>query len=196
MEQQDPMFEDTSANQAKAWIQENLRIIVSVFIVAAIALGIYSYSQRSQTLSDQGSSSFLDTKGNDTSANAAVQDKSQETVKTDVKTSVATNKELSRETETSFVEQADRGNGSTHLARRALANYLEKNADSSLTAEHKIYIEDYLRKNVSVRGTITTNTSIEFSKALISQAIEKSKTLNDRQLQNLKKYSARVSAYR
>ena len=40
MEQQDPMFEEPTDNQAKAWIQENLRIIVSVFIVAAIALGI------------------------------------------------------------------------------------------------------------------------------------------------------------
>ena len=41
MEQQNPIFEESSADQAKAWIQENLRIIVSVFIVAAIALGIY-----------------------------------------------------------------------------------------------------------------------------------------------------------
>ena len=63
MEQQDPIFEESSANQAKAWIQENLRIIVSVFIVAAIALGIYSYSQRTQTVSDDGASTLLETKG-------------------------------------------------------------------------------------------------------------------------------------
>ena len=112
------------------------------------------------------------------------------------KTSVVVTAELSRETETSFVETAERGNGTTHLARRALAHYLEKNADSSLTAEHKVYIEDYLRKNIEFRGTVTTKTSIEFSKDLVRQGIEKSKTLNDRQLQNLKKYSARVSAYR
>lgn len=196
MEEQDPMFEDTSANQAKAWIQENLRIIVSVFIVAAIALGIYSYSQRTQTLSDQESSSFLDSKGGDTVTGTTEQDKSEQSVKAEVNTGAQVSQELSRETETSFVEQASRGNGSTHLARRALTNYLEKNADSSLTVEHKIYIEDYLRKNVGFRGTVTTKTSIEFSKTLISQAIEKSKTLNNMQLQNLKKYSARVSAYR
>ena len=196
MEQQDPMFEDASANQAKAWIQENLRIIVSVFIVAAIALGIYSYSQRNQTLSDQDASSFLDTKGSETDTNANEQDKTQNILGTDIKTAALATPELSRETETSFVEQAERGNGSTHLARRALAHYLEKNSDSSLTVEHKIYIEDYLRKNVGFQGKVTTKTSIEFSKTLINQAIEKSKTLNDKQLQNLKKYSARVSAYR
>lgn len=193
MEQQEPMFEDTSASQAKAWIQENLRIIVSVFIVAAIALGIYSYSQRTETLTDEEVSALLDTKGTDGSVDG--QDMSRGTVKSEVKGVVVT-PELSKETETSFVEQAERGNGTTHLARRALAHYLEKNPDSSLSAEHKVYIEDYLRKNVAFNGAVTTKTSVEFEKVLINQAIEKSKTLNGHQLQNLKKYSARVSAYR
>lgn len=195
MEQQDPIFEESSADQAKAWIQENLRIIVSVFIVAAIALGIYSYSQRAQISSDDNSNTLLETKGAENATNPTG-DKSQGTVKAEVKNGVVVTPELSRETETSFIEQAERGNGKTHLARRALANYLEKNADSSLTAEHKVYIEDYLRKNVSYQGAVTSKTSIEFSKDLIKQGIEKSKTLNERQLQNLKKYSARVSAYR
>lgn len=194
MEHQDPMFEEeSSANQVKAWIQENLRILVSVFIVAAIALGIYSYSQRTETLSDD---MLLDTNGSETTAMEQKGDATDNTVKSDIKTGVVVTPELSRETETSFVEQAEAGNGTTHLARRALAHYLEKNPDSSLTAEHKIYIEDYLRKNVGHTGMVTTKTSVDFSKTLINQAIEKSKTLNDKQLQNLKKYSARVSAYR
>ncbi len=200
MEPQDPIFEESPANQAKAWIQENLRIIVSVFIVAAIALGIYSYSQRTQIIADDGANTLLETKGGEestTQPETGQPDKQvPKAMKAETQTNVIITAELSRETETSFVETAERGNGATHLARRALAHYLEKNADSSLTAEHKVYIEDYLRKNVSFRGTVTTSTSIEFSKDLIRQGIEKSKTLNDRQLQNLKKYSARVSAYR
>lgn len=196
MGQQDPIFEESSANQAKAWIQENLRIIVSVFIVAAIALGIYSYSQRTQIISDDGTNTLLETKGGEESVTQPADSKTQSAVKEASKTSVIVTAELSRETESSFVEQAERGNGATHLARRALAHYLEKNTDSSLTAEHKVYIEDYLRKNVDVRDVVTTKTSVEFSKDLIKQGIEKSKTLNDKQLQNLKKYSAHVSAYR
>lgn len=197
MEHQDPMFEEeTSANQVKAWVQENLRILVSVFIVAAIAFGIYSYSQRSQTVTDD--SMLLDTKGDD-SAVVMEEDGKTTSTPTGVKnavTTTGTTGELSRKTEASFVEQAERGDGATHLARRALAHTLEKNPDSSLTAEHKVYIEDYLRKHVAQNGSVKVGTSIEFSKALIQQAIEKSKTLNDRQLQNLKKYSARVNAYR
>jgi len=199
MEHQDPMFEEeTPTNQAKLWIQENLRIIVSVFIVAAIALGIYSYSQRTQMVADD-SNLLLDTNGTTetTPSGTRITDVNTGSVSNGVKTDmVVTPPELSRETEASFVEQATSGNGTTHLARRALAHYLEKNTDSSLTAEHKVYIEDYLRKHVSYQGTVTTQTSIEFSKDLIRQAIDHSKTLNDKQLQNLKKYSARVNAYR
>jgi len=198
MEHQDPMFEEeTPADQAKLWIQENLRIIVSVFIVAAIALGIYSYSQRTQTDQVDGENLFLDTNGSKTEdTTTGLTDTTPSSVTNGVKTEIATTPDLSRETEASFVEQAVSGNGTTHLARRALAHYLEKNPDSSLTAEHKVYIEDYLRKNINHSGAVTTKTSIEFSKTLIRQAIDSSKTLNDKQLQNLKKYSARVNAYR
>lgn len=196
MEQQEPVFEESSVNQTKTWIQENLRVIVSVFIVAAIALGIYSYSQRAQNIGVEEENSLLTTKGGEQETVRPKETPSPSAVSTETKSGVVVTEELSQETETSFIEKAERGNGSTHLARRALAHYLEKNADSSLTAEHKIYIEDYLRKNVGFKGSVTTKTSIEFSKDLIKQGIEKSKTLNDRQLQNLKKYSARVSAYR
>lgn len=196
MEHQDPMFEDeTPADQAKLWIQENLRIIVSVFIVVAIALGIYNYSQRTQTTLSDDENILLDTKG-DTEMTTEPTEATTPSVTNNVKTEIAVTPDLSRETEASFVEQAVSGNGTTHLARRALAHYLEKNPDSSLTVEHKIYIEDYLRKNINHDGVVTTKTSVEFSKTLIHQAIDHSKTLNDKQLQNLKKYSARVNAYR
>ena len=79
----------------------------------------------------------------------------------------------------------------THLARRALSNYLEKNSDSELTVEHKIYIEDYLRKHVAKKG-IHVGTTAEFSKSLVAEAITKSKTLNEKQLQNLHKYALRT----
>lgn len=195
MEHQDPMFEEeTPADQAKLWIQENLRIIVSIFIVAAIALGIYNYSQRTQTIADD-ENVLLDTIGNDESVSEPTQTDTP-SVTNNVKAEVAVTPDLSRETEASFVEQAVSGDGTTHLARRALAHYLEKNPDSTITVEHRVYIEDYLRKNVGYTGMVTPETSVEFSKDLIRQAIDHAKTLNDKQLQNLKKYSARVSAYR
>lgn len=190
---------DSNDSAVKTWLEDNLRVLLSILIVVAIAGGIYSYSKRSQSpsvtdatqdsqdsllekiTSKQDDSSKTEVKG-DVKDSAVSQDKQV--------TSAAT--ETSKETENSFIESANRGDGVTHLARRATANYLEKNPDSALTVEHKIYIEDYLRKNVKKSNGLVAGSSVEFSKDLIHSAIEKSKQLNDKQLKNLKKYSARA----
>lgn len=178
--------QEANSSEMKSWLQDNFRIIVSIIIVVAIAGGIYSYSKRTQPTVEKIAEK--ETQLIDQDKNVEVQgSQSTETKKGQV-SSVAT----SQETKSSFVETAVRGDGTTRLARRALANYLEKNPDSSLTAEHKIYIEDYLRKNVGFKGSVHVGTSIEFSKDLVKQAVEKSKTLNDRQLNNLHKYAVRV----
>jgi flagellar basal body-associated protein FliL len=175
--------EETEQTTTTQWIQDNLRIIISILIVVAIAGGIYSYSNRGEEVnpSEQEVAQEESTEATD------VTKVTESTPATEV-AQVAS----SQETENSFIETAGKGDGTTHLARRALANYLEKNQDSTLTAEHKIYIEDYLRKNVSHKGGIYVGTSIEFNNSLIQDAITKSKTLNEKQLTNLHKYAVRV----
>jgi hypothetical protein len=191
---------DGNDSTVKTWLEDNLRVLLSILIVVAIAGGIYSYSKRSQspTVTDitQDSEQSLiekvtsdqndgtdETKKDEPAKDSAVSAKDKQV------TSATTE---SKETENSFIESANRGDGVTHLARRATANYLEKNPDSALTVEHKIYIEDYLRKNVKKSSGLAPGSSVEFSKDLIKNAIEKSKTLNEKQLKNLKKYSARA----
>lgn len=178
------------------WLKDNLRIIISMLIVIFIAAGIYSYSKRSQNPEENlGEEQIL------TEEEPGINITEQENIPTksvnEQNKSVNQKEQItstvtSQETETSFIESADKGNGQTHLARRALANYLEKNPDSSLTAEHKIYIEDFLRKNSGFTGKVFVGTSIEFSKDKIKEAIESSEKLSDNQLKNLEKYSARV----
>lgn len=182
--------EERVTDQAKAWLQENLRVIVSFFIVAAIALGIYSYSQRADETVDGTDDMTVATESETMDSNKAAD------VKTNGQSNATAPQELSRETEGSFIETAAKGDGTTHLARRALANYLEKSPDSALSGEHKVYIEDYLRKQLKERGPLAVGQSAEFSKDMIRQAIDLSKQLNDKQLQNLKQYSSRVAAYR
>lgn len=181
--------------QVKRWFQDNLRIIISVAIVVLIAGGIYSYSKRgenpvveeqAQTENAEDITDVSDVSNDETDNKQAV---SEDKAKPEVSST-----STSKETKGSFVETAGQGDGLTHLARRATANYLEKNPDSSLTKEHKIYIEDYLRKNVGHKDGVSVGTSVEFSKDLIQNAIEQSKNLSDSQLENLQKYSARVSS--
>lgn len=206
--------QDSTSDRAKRWFQDNLRIIVSIVIVAIIAGGIYSYSKRSnaplateeiastETVNEEEGAVKISDEQAQEEETAGKQEESatqkQETAKAETatapKTEEVTSAATSKETGSSFVETAVRGEGSTHLARRALANYLEKNPDSALTKEHKIYIEDYLRKNVGAKGAVHAGTQIEFSKDLIQKSIEQSKGLTESQLKNLQKYSARVSS--
>lgn len=197
----DPHFEESHSGEVRSWIQENLRIIVSIFIVAAIALGIYSYSQRSENLSDEDIASLLETKGgeenamdktndsmtgDDTAMEAAMEPSSKGTVVTP---------ELSQETEAAYTEVAENGDGLTHLARRAMNHALEQNGNTELNAEQKVFVEDYLRKNIASQS-VTPGSSVEFSKDIIAQAIGQAQALTPQQIQNLSKYAARVSAYR
>lgn len=135
--------EESNGNKAKLWFQDNMRIIISILIVALIAGGIYSYSKRTEspvTLPELGE--IIEESGNleedeEISKEEAAQ---PETVPTTAPTnqektlSVATR----QETENSFIETAVAGDSKTTLARKSLADFLEKNPDSALTAEHKI----------------------------------------------------------
>ncbi len=190
----------------KQWFQDNLRILVSIFVVIVIAVGIYSYSNRSpQDLTTPKDQTEQGTPTNDASSKDAGKNDSAATPNANGKSTTAdtankttapdkniSSTTTSQETEQSFIETAGNGDSLTKLARKALADYLEKNADSTLTPEHKIYIEDYLRKNVVQKNGVHVGTSVEFSKSLIGDAIGKAKNLNAGQLKNLHKYALRV----
>lgn len=190
MEDQEKYEQETDNEEGTgSWLRDNLRIIISIIIVVAIAGGVYSYSKRNQA----PASNPVDEQIAENEQSVEVQKNEEEIAGTSQQKQPAVEKTAtSQETEGSFIETAGKGDGQTHLARRALANYLEKNPDSELTAEHKIYIEDYLRKNSGFKKGVNVGTSIEFSKDLVKNAIENSKKLNDKQLQNLHKYAVRV----
>ena len=197
--------ENLEQNGTKQWLRDNLRIIVSIVIVLLIAGGIYSYSKRSEVpakqadIEEDGADQEISSANDENISeeeNATPAEENQ-TDGADVKNNAAAEEktapaETSQETENSFIQTAVKGDGQTKLARKALANFLEKNTDSSLTAEHKIYIEDYLRKKVQTDKQVTVGMSMEFQKSLIQEAIAKSKTLNENQLRNLHKYAVRV----
>lgn len=191
MEEYTPESQEAKIEDIKRWFQDNLRIVISIAIVIVIAGGIYSYSRRTDSPIVTTDEATEQAATDENSVEVTTESEGSETIATKEEvSSVAT----SKETEGSFIETAGKGDSLTVLARRAAANYLEKNQDSTITKEHKIYIEDYLRKNVGQKGGIRVGTSVEFSKDLVQKAIEQSKTLNERQLKNLEKYSARVSS--
>lgn len=91
-----------------------------------------------------------------------------------------------------IIEKTQKGEGVTHLARRALKDYEEEfGKDTVLTKEHKIYIEDYLKDKVGSRW-LNVDEEISFEKKLIEEAIAASKKLSESELNNLNKYAALV----
>jgi hypothetical protein len=84
------------------------------------------------------------------------------------------------------VQVAAKSEGVTHLARRAVKEYLGS-ANENLSAEQKIYAEDFLRKKTGTK-TLEVGEKIEFSVDLIKQGVEQAKGLNQKQIENLSKY--------
>lgn len=264
MDHEDPEIQEDlgTGGKFKNWIQDNIRIIISVLIVVAIAGGIYSYSKRGENVAVQEDIILEENIEENDSAVAIIgedeedsednnEEKKDEVIeedaviieeesseekpqlnkeevvvveeeaqpvveedmvaekpqqeeepkketqenekKEDTKVDTGVSEGISQETDDAFTETAVKGDSITTLARKALKSYLEKNQDSSLTPEQKIYIEDYLRKAIKHSGSLQPGNSISFSKIMIKDGIEKAKTLNEAQLDNLKKYSASVS---
>ena len=98
-----------------------------------------------------------------------------------------------RKENNNIIEKAVKGEGVTHLARRALKDYLEDNS-RQLTNEHKIYIEDYLKDQIGSRP-LEIDEEITFSQDSIKEAINASLELNQDQLNNLEEYSALVVSW-
>ncbi len=85
-----------------------------------------------------------------------------------------------------IVEIAAKSEGVTHLARKAVKEYLG-NTGENLSAEQKIYVEDYLKRKIGSR-LLEVGEKIEFDKDAIKQGIEKARGLNQKQIENLSKY--------
>lgn len=91
-----------------------------------------------------------------------------------------------------YEEAAQAGEGITHLARRALKEYLEDKGEGlNLIPEHKIYIEDYIQNKTGDR-LLMLGEKITISEDLIVEAIKSSQQLTSQQLENLEQYSALV----
>lgn len=87
-----------------------------------------------------------------------------------------------------YAETAILGDGITHLARRALEEYIQETGDgANLSKEQKIYAEDYMQ-NRTGSEKIKIGHQETFSESLIKEAISKANGLSEKSLENIKKY--------
>lgn len=194
-------------------IYQNWQTILVALIVLIVGISAYNYNMKtgtnsSETKTQEENAAQEEEKKDETATDNQeeyVEEKDQEAVQenqtttndTDTNTEQKTEETKTEETNTTnTVENSDdgykvtaaKGEGITHLARKALNQYLSENNDSELTASHKVYIEDYLQNRIGSQG-IEIGHEENISKKSIEEAIAASKKLSPNSLNNLKKYT-------
>ena len=205
-------YEQQPENPNEGFIEKmknSPRTVSAVIIVLIVAAAIYAFSVTNQQ--NSGEETAAPTEQTKTSPEATADNKeataSKDAMKKDdaamtkpaTPTPTAVDKnslmEMSKslpeekKTETAYVETAQKGNGLTHLARRAATRYLaEQDAGYAVTNEHRVYIEDYIRKHMpKERVAIGAEKTIDFT--LIKEAVDSAGKLSPTQLKNLTKYT-------
>jgi hypothetical protein len=94
-----------------------------------------------------------------------------------------------------YNQVAERGEGLTHLARKATTEYMS-DSGVELTDEERIYIEDYIQKELQKekgKTVVEIGETVEISPDLIEEAVDSADNLTAEQLNNLSQYTAFVS---
>lgn len=183
-------------------IKESPRTVSAIIIVVIVAAAIYAFSGNNQnTLTEQTPEATPATPSSEEAMTSPVaspkasdvMEKKADAMKEVDKTMLAENaKKLpeARTTDSAYIEVAQKGDGLTHLARRAATRYLaDHETGYSVTNEHRIYIEDYIRKHME-KGPVALGAEKTISFDLVKDAIESAQKLNERQLNNLTKYTS------
>jgi len=163
-------------------IKESPRTVSALIIILIVAAAIYAFSgQKNQTSSEATESP------SGTAAEATPAPGASEAPAT-AATSPTPLPEATRDS-AGFVEVAQRGEGLTHLARRSADTWLKENqAGYDVTAEHRIYIEDYIQKKLgSRRMEIGQQQAIPYD--LVAEAVASAKNLSPSQLKHLTHYT-------
>jgi hypothetical protein len=181
--------------KVRSWINKyGSSVILPIIALIILAGGIYLYaSQKTQepTLAPETENKIdFETGIQNFTKNISLQESQEQETEASEQTGIKEIIPEGRKENNTIIEKAAKGEGVTHLARRALKDYL-KDKPQELTNEHKIYIEDYLKDKIGSRP-LEVDEEVAFSEDLIKEAIDASLQLTDGQLKNLEKYSRLV----
>ena len=209
-----------STSEEKGWlgkikdsIYENWQTILVALVVLIVGISAYNYNTKTGAESSPAS---IEEEENSGAAESEAAEEEEYVEEQDQENAAAADKETTGDNkaeantentkpETKIEEKintveasgegykisAARGDGITHLARKAVATYLSENADSEVTSLHKIYAEDYLQNRIG-NQKVEVGYEATFSKALIREALDASKKLSQKSLSNLKKYEVNL----
>ena len=95
-----------------------------------------------------------------------------------------------------YVEKAEKGDGLTHLSRKAITTYMNEEG-LELSDEERVYMEDYVQKRIAPEKTgpryLEVGEEVEISREIIEDALLEVENLTPNQLDNLTHYASLVS---
>lgn len=196
-----PQFELTETGgwgqRIREWLSNyGSSVILPIVALAILASGIYLYAtqKRQQTsILEESPVTVVEGETEAVTDNEIVENLTVEPAAPTVETAAPAVEILpeKRTDSGTIVVTAGKGEGITHLARKALKAHLGESSD--LTKEHKIYIEDYIKDKIGSK-TLEVGEEIEISENLINEAINSARTLTPEQLKAIEQFSALVQS--
>lgn len=194
----DEMNETGSSSGFLDRIKESPRTVSALIIILIVAAAIYAFSgeptQPTQTTTPEEAALTANEEATEASEAEREGTKAPQATATSADAEGRSqNLPEAQRQDNAYVEEAQAGDGITHLARRASARWLaENNAGYEVTNEHRIYIEDYIKDKTGREGLkIGETRAISFD--LIAEAVQLAGELNEKQLRNLSRYTAALN---
>lgn len=193
---------DTNDTDDSGFLQrmkDSPRTVSALIIILIVAAAIYAFSDRQPQQNEDNNNQETAVTDETSTPEGTTASGESTTSPTDQPTSTAATTakpeatplpEASR-SDQGFTEVAQPGEGITHLARRASDRWLQENqAGYEVTAEHRVYIEDYIQNRIGTKGlSIGETKAINYD--LISEAVNSAKNLSATQLKSLSRYTQR-----
>lgn len=183
------------------WFQKNFSsVVLPIIALLILGGGIYMYSQNQAELESpaaglESTSTEIALDEEGTEKDGEVKDKKDKNQKQEKTEKNEDEKVMGGPVEKSGSEYkvvTKSGEGITHLARRTAKKHLEnKEGSPKLSAEQKIYVEDYLQNRKGTRQ-LKPGEELSFSQDLVEAAIDASQNLTESQLDNLSQYANQV----
>ncbi|MDP3997435.1 MAG: hypothetical protein U1C49_01690 [Candidatus Andersenbacteria bacterium] len=181
-------------------IKESPRTVSALIIILIVAAAVYAFSgnKQSDTSDQQATDEEVASEQTNEQSEATTGEETTGEEPAVVAMESVSPQQLAQESQQlpeatrndqGYAEVAQAGDGVTNLARRATTRWLSENsAGYDVTNEHRIYIEDYIRKNLSSQP-LALGQTMTIPYDLTAQAVNEAGNLNSAQLQNLSQYT-------
>lgn len=173
MSEEKKITEEQESEEQGFWAKNIISIILIVFLIVS---GVYAFNRDTEDKSVEEKVEEIKKEGEETEAND--DEKSEE---------VAPDNTDIQKSETKITIKANAGDGVTHLARKAVAEY-SKDKEITLSKEQKIYAETVL-KNKYYKHHLNLSQELEFEISDLAETVEKAKNLSEKEIQAWSKYT-------